>query len=127
MQCDRKETWETGGCPLLPYGRGAVWCLLARYTAQPATAIGYVEQLTEVVKTLRGIKEGSEDSSSPIIAEIFSPEKTDGHNYDYCVVRCPDILDGDKKIFGAGADHALEVSEFFIRNLWELHGIVPLP
>jgi hypothetical protein len=71
------------------------------------------------------MKEGSEDSSSPIIAQIFSPEKTEGHNDDYCVVRCPDILDSDKKIFGADADHALEVSEFFIHTLWKHHGIVP--
>ena len=83
--------------------------------------------MTEVVRTLRGMKEGSEDSSSPIIAQILTPEKTDGQNDYSCVVRCPDILDNDKRIFGVDADQALEVSEFFIHTLWEHHGIVPCP
>ncbi len=83
--------------------------------------------MTEVVRTLRGIKEGSEDSSSPIIAQILSPEKTDGQNDYSCVVRCPEILDNDKRIFGIDADQALEVSEKFINTLWEHHGIVPRP
>ena len=84
-----------------------------------------VEQLIEVVKTLRGIKEGSEDSSSPIIAQIFSPEKTEGQDDYSCVVHCPEILDNDKRIFGVDADQALEVSEFFIHTLWKHKGIVP--
>ena len=127
MPCDRKETRQTGGCPLLSFCCGAICRLLVGNADQSAAAIGYVEQLTEVVKTLRGIKEGSEDSSSPIIAQIFSPEKTEGHNDYSCVVRCPDILDNDKKIFGVDADQALEVSETFIHTLWEHPGIVPCP
>lgn len=82
-----------------------------------------MEQLTEVVKTLRGIKEGSEDSPSPVIAQIFSPEKTVGQDDYSCVVRCPDILDNDKRIFGVDADQALELSKIFIKTLWEHHGI----
>ena len=73
------------------------------------------------------MKEGSEDSSSPVVAQIFSPEKTEGQNDFSCVVRCPDILDNDKRIFGVDADQALEVSEAFVHTLWENHGIVPCP
>lgn len=78
-----------------------------------------MEQLTSIAKTLRGTRQEPDGSSVPVVAEIFAPEKTEGRNEYSCVVRCPAVLNGDKKIFGVDAEQALELSEMFIRMLWE--------
>ena len=75
--------------------------------------------MSQAIKTYKAIREGSANAPHPdITAKIFEPEPTEGETDFSCLVECSALLDTPKRIFGVDADQAIELAEFFIKDIF---------
>ena len=86
-----------------------------------------MEPVGKTLKELRGTIKGADGALTPVYARISEPIRRQSdveHEGCYCVVHCPHLFADDKRIFGADAEQALELSIMFIKELLEHRGAV---
>ena len=65
------------------------------------------------------------EAAELVSAEIYSPDFDDAKKCWGCLVRCPAIFQTNKKVYGEDADQAMELAEWFLKELWNHHSVVP--
>jgi len=69
-----------------------------------------------VAKKIRGTIEKADGSTGEFVATISEPTQSADHHDYYCVVGCPSLFEGTKRICGVDAVQALALSELFLRD-----------
>ncbi len=76
------------------------------------------------VKELRGRKGGGAAGPPAEVSVLLFALEPSKDDPDYsCLVRCPEMFDNDKRIFGVDELQALELAEQFVKQMFEHQGI----
>ena len=70
-----------------------------------------------VAKKIRGTIEKADGSTGKFVATISEPIQCADHHDYCCVVGCPSLFEGTKRICGVDAVQALALSELFLHDL----------
>ena len=68
-------------------------------------------------KKIRGTIEKADGSAGEFVATVSEPTQSADHHDYYCVVDCPSLFEGTKRICGVDAVQTLALSELFLRDL----------
>lgn len=78
--------------------------------------------MPDPAREVRGIRRGT-NPPQEVRATIYAPEVNPVHGDSSCVIHCPEIFDTDKRIRGVDEDQALELSEMFVKTMFDGDGI----
>ena len=59
--------------------------------------------------------------------KVVPPHGTLGDGPCHLILRCPEVLSGDRPVFGADGERAMENALTALRSLWARHGIEEIP
>ena len=73
-------------------------------------------------REIRGVQRGTTPPRE-IRATIYEPARSTQHTDSSCTIHCPEIFDADKHIAGVDDDQALELSEMFVKQIFDQQDI----